>query len=86
MAGAGVGGDLHLAREVHLAVQADADNVGFVGLSDLLPTVQNLRVELNQASRPVGSWGPHNTPGRRMQSRSPQRARYSCSHNTLSGP
>ncbi|RZL31012.1 MAG: hypothetical protein EOP35_22920, partial [Rubrivivax sp.] len=33
------------------ALQANATSAGFVGLSDLLPTIRNLSVELNQASR-----------------------------------
>lgn len=33
------------------ALSAQATSVGFVGLSDLLPTVRNLAVELNQATR-----------------------------------
>ena len=35
------------------ALTAAASSVGLVGLSDLLPTVKNLSVELNQASQPL---------------------------------
>ena len=34
------------------ALSAQADSIGFVGLSDLLPTAQNLSLQVNQAGRP----------------------------------